>query len=423
MSATLVVGTQWGDEGKAKVVDYLSEKADIIVRYQGGANAGHTVIVDGKKYIFHLVPSGIMYPDKKCVIGNGVVLDMEAFLQECDKLEQTGISVYNQVLVSESCHILFPFHKLIDQSLEDSTELKIGTTKKGIGICYSDKILRKGFRVGDLFVGNLKDRLKEIFDIKNEELSKFYGINEKLDFEHFYQVAVQFSNKMKENIINCSYFLNNAMQKGGKVLLEGAQGCGLDIDFGTYPYVTSSNPSTGGAITGTGISYHYLKNVIGITKAYSTRVGEGPYPTELLGLDAEKLRKIGHEFGATTGRPRRCGWFDVELIKHSARVNGLNSLALTKLDVLSEYDKIPVAIGYEKNGKKLDYFPSYDLDNVKPIYQEFDGWKEDIFGIQKVESLPDKCRSYVQKLSELTNLKISLISTGPDRNDTIINGI
>ena len=423
MSAILIVGTQWGDEGKAKVVDYLSNQVDIIVRYQGGANAGHTVVVDGKKYIFHTVPSGIIHPNKKCVIGNGVVLDIKAFLEECEEIQENGIHVLERILISESCHILLPFHKIIDSHLENLSQFKIGTTQKGIGICYSDKIMRKGLRIRDIFSKKCKENLETIFHQKNQELKSIYNIEEKVNFDTFYEVITKFVNKMQKNIINSSYYLNREMKKGKKVLLEGAQGTGLDIDFGTYPYVTSSNPSTGGAICGTGISFQYLKNVIGITKAYSTRVGEGPYPTEIFGEEAEELRKLGYEFGATTGRPRRCGWFDVELIKHSARVNGLSSLALTKLDILSHYDKIPVAVGYEKNGKRLDYFPFCNLEEVNPIYEELDGWKEDISGIQKLEKLPLNCQKYIQKISEWTNLKISLISTGPDRKDTILNGI
>ena len=357
------------------------------------------------------------------MIGNGVVLELKAFLEECEEIQENGINVIERILISESCHILLPFHKIIDSHLENLSKFKIGTTKKGIGICYSDKILRKGFRIGDLLLREGKKNLEEIFHQKNQELKSIYNIKQKVNFDSFYETVTKFVSKMKKNIINSSYYLNKEMKKGKKVLLEGAQGTGLDIDFGTYPYVTSSNPSTGGAICGSGISFQYLKHVIGITKAYSTRVGEGPYPTEIFGEGAETLRKIGYEFGATTGRPRRCGWFDVELIKHAARVNGLSSLALTKLDVLSHYDKIPVAIGYEKNGKRLDYFPLCNLEEVTPIYEELDGWKEDISGIQKLEKLPPNCQKYIQKVSELTELKISLISTGPDRKDTILNGI
>lgn len=422
MPANLVVGAQWGDEGKAKVIDYLSKDTDIIVRYQGGANAGHTVVVGGKKYIFHLVPSGIIYDNTTCVIGNGVVLDPEYFLKECADLESSGFRVKEKVLISDSCHILLPYHRLIDEARETSSspERKIGTTKKGIGMCYADKMLRLGLRAGDLLdKSNLKSKLKSILDVKNGELVKYYDL-EPVNLNEMYEFLSDFADKMGKNIINTVYFLDHELKAGKRVLLEGAQGTGLDIDFGTYPYVTSSNPTTGGALAGSGVSFRYLKDVIGITKAYATRVGEGPFPSEIIGEGADVLRKLGGEYGSTTGRPRRCGWFDVQMIKHATVVNGINSLVLTKIDVLSHYDSIPVVTGYELKGKKLDHFPSQGLEDVKPVFSDFKGWKENISGINSFAKLPEKCQAYIKALQELVNTKIGIVSTGPDREDTIV---
>ncbi|GBF48914.1 adenylosuccinate synthetase [Leptospira ryugenii] len=422
MPANLVVGAQWGDEGKAKVIDYLSKDTDIIVRYQGGANAGHTVVVGGKKYIFHLVPSGIIYDNTTCVIGNGVVLDPEYFLKECADLEKSGFNVKNKVLISDSCHILLPHHRLIDEvrELGSSPEGKIGTTKKGIGMCYADKMLRIGLRAGDLLDKDmLKRKLARILEVKNQELVKYYDL-EPVKLDDLFKSLSQFADIMGNNIINTIYFLNDALQQGKRVLLEGAQGTGLDIDHGTYPYVTSSNPTSGGALAGSGVSFRYLKDVIGITKAYTTRVGEGPFPSEILGEAGEVLRKLGGEYGSTTGRPRRCGWFDVQMIKHSIVVNGINNITLTKIDVLSHYDSIPVVVGYELKGKRLTHFPSQGLEDVKPVFAEFKGWKDDISGISSFDKLPPNCRSYINSLQELIGTKIGIVSTGPDREDTII---
>lgn len=419
MPANLVVGAQWGDEGKAKVIDYLSKDTDIIVRYQGGANAGHTVVVQGKKYVFHLVPSGIIYDNTVCVIGNGVVLDPEYFFKEVKDLEKYGFEVQKKLRISDSCHILLPHHRRIDEAREGASTGKIGTTKKGIGMCYADKMMRIGLRAGDLkSPSELKKKLQYILEIKNQELVKYYDI-EPVNWKDLYEKLSEFAKLNEKNIINTPYYLNESLKQGKRVLLEGAQGTGLDIDFGTYPYVTSSNPTTGGALAGSGINFRYLENVIGITKAYATRVGEGPFPSEIFGDASETLRKLGGEYGATTGRPRRCGWFDVEMVKHSVRINGINSLVLTKIDILSNYDKIPVVVGYELDGKRLEYFPSQNLDEVKPIYQEFPGWKSDIAGVSKFEDLPKTCQDYIETLENLTETRIGIVSTGPDREHTI----
>lgn len=419
MSAHLVVGTQWGDEGKAKVIDFLSEKIDIITRYQGGANAGHTVSVKGEEYIFHLIPSGILYENTICVIGNGVVLDPASFLEEMDGLKKRGIDALHRTILSDSCHLVLPFHKLIDAHREGlAGDNKIGTTKRGIGMCYADKMMRIGLRLGDIMEDNLKDRLSHILEVKNAELKNLYNLPE-VEIGPIYDDLMAFKNRIGGIVKNTSLYLNEELKKGKRVLLEGAQGTALDIDFGTYPYVTSSNPTTGGAITGTGISFQHLKQVTGICKAYVTRVGEGPFPTELFGEEGETLRKYGREYGATTGRPRRTGWFDTELVKHSARVNGLTDIALTKLDILSEYDEIPVCTGYEINGNKAEGFPSHGLEKVKPVYEKLPGWKSDISKARTLNDLPKNCRSYIDRLTELTEVPISLISVGPGREDTI----
>lgn len=421
MPADLVIGAQWGDEGKAKIIDYLSKEIDLIVRYQGGANAGHTVVVHGKKYIFHLVPSGIIYPNTICVIGNGVVLDTDYLIKECDDLNKEGFDVYNKLLISDACHIILPFHGIIDSHREKNSAegKKIGTTGKGIGICYADKMMRIGLRTGDLLdEESLKPKLEYFLKKKNEELTKLYDC-EPVKLESIYKNLIQFREKFKGKIINTAYFLNQELKKSKRILLEGAQGVGLDIDFGTYPFVTSSNPTTGGALTGSGISHNYLQKIYGISKAYTTRVGEGPFPTEVFDAEAERIRELGHEYGSTTGRPRRCGWFDTEMIKHSVRICGINSLVITKIDVLSTYKSIKVGVGYELDGKKLDYMPSHGLEKIKAIYEELPGWESDIVGISEFKKLPDKCQSYIRFLNKQIGIPISIVSTGPDRKDTI----
>ncbi|MCB1168310.1 MAG: adenylosuccinate synthase [Leptospiraceae bacterium] len=419
MSATIVVGTQWGDEGKAKVIDYLSENIDIIARYQGGANAGHTVKVGDETYIFHLIPSGILYPNTMCVIGNGVVLDPVAFEEEIEGLKKRGIDAIGRIRVSDACHIVLPVHRTIDSLRESQAGgNKIGTTKRGIGICYADKTMRVGLRVGDLY-GNLEDRLRHILEMKNKELTAIYG-EPAMEFQPLFDSLKAFGERIKPCVLNTSVYLNRELQAGKTVLLEGAQGTALDIDFGTYPYVTSSNTTTGGAISGSGISFQHINEVYGICKAYVTRVGEGPFPTELHGDDAEHLRKLGGEFGATTGRPRRCGWFDVELLRHSARVNGLTGLVLTKLDVLSDYDTLPLGHGYRRDGETLEAFPACGLDGVEVVYENMPGWKTDISGARSWNDLPTNCKNYVEAIAKWTGVPVKFISVGPGRDQTIV---
>lgn len=418
MSASLVVGAQWGDEGKAKVIDYLSEKIDIIVRYQGGANAGHTVCVDNRKFVFHLIPSGILYPNAVCVLGNGVVIDPDAFISELESLEREGIAASDRILISDGSHIVLPYHRLVDEAREKAAGgNRIGTTKRGIGFCYADKVSRTGLRIGDLYSG-LEERLKYIVELKNQELVNLYGLSP-ISYDSLLAELKEFAARISPMVVNTVIYLNDALKSGKTVLLEGAQGTALDIDFGTYPYVTSSNTTTGGAIAGSGISFQHLNEVYGIAKAYLTRVGEGPFPTELHGEEGEKLRQQGREYGATTGRPRRCGWFDTELIRHSARVNGLTGIALTKVDILSIYDKIPVAVAYKRDGQTLPGFPTLGLERVEPVYEYLPGWNTDISGARSWDDLPPNCQSYIRKLEELTGVPIRLVSVGPNREQTI----
>ncbi len=420
MTARLVVGTQWGDEGKAKVIDYLSGEIDYIVRYQGGANAGHTVKVGDETYIFHLIPSGILYPKSICVIGNGVVLDPVAFEAEVESLKKRNLDVFERVVLSDACHLVLPFHRVIDEHRENAAGgKKIGTTKRGIGICYGDKTMRIGLRVGDLLdQKHLRERLGHIFELRNRELRDLYHLPE-LDPNALFDSLAAFGERVRPIIKNTSLYLNRALERGERVLLEGAQGTGLDIDFGTYPYVTSSTTTTGGAIAGSGISFQHLKTVTGICKAYISRVGEGPFPTELFGPEGDRLRELGHEYGATTGRPRRCGWFDVELIRHAARVNGLTELALTKIDVLDHYDAIKIGVGYSVRGERLEAFPSQGIEDVQVIYEEMPGWKSNISKARKLTELPSACRAYIDRLQELTGVPIRIISVGAGREDTI----
>jgi adenylosuccinate synthase len=419
MGCKVLIGTQWGDEGKAKLIDYFSEEMEIVVRYQGGPNAGHTVVVDDKKYIFHLLPSGILHKNVICVIGNGVVIDPEQLIAEIKEVEKDGYDVRERLLISEAAHLIMPYHKIIDSAIEESSEKKIGTTKKGIGPCYSDKSLRIGIRIGDIFDDNyLNTRLREILDTKNQQLRRIFSRPE-FSLREIKAMLEEFRKQINGMVVNTQYYLSNACERRKNILLEGAQGTALDIDHGTYPFVTSSSPTIGGALMGTGLNAFSVDEVIGITKAYVTRVGEGPFPTEDKGEYGERLREKGAEFGATTGRPRRCGWFDLELLRHARRINGLSNIALTKLDVLTGMPKIKIATGYKIDGEKLDYFPSYRIDRIEPIYEEFDGWDEDIANCDSFSSLPKNARKYIQFIEENSGIKASIVSVGPDRSCTI----
>lgn len=422
----VILGVQWGDEGKGRVVDAIAERCSLVVRYQGGANAGHTVIVDDEKFVFHLLPSGILYPGKTCVIGNGVVVDPEVLLEEAAGLRARGKEMARLVL-SNASHIVMPYHKLIDQLSEASRSegTKIGTTGRGIGPCYADKFNRIGIRAEDLACPEtLREKLKINIQLKNEILTKIYGA-EPLDFEEIFTQAADWGEKIKPWLGDCAGEIADAIKSGKGVLFEGAQATLLDIDHGTYPFVTSSSPCAGGACTGAGIGPGLIDRVVGVTKAYCTRVGEGPFPTEDHGETGEQLRRKGGEFGATTGRPRRCGWNDLVAVDYAVKINGLNGLALTKLDVLSGFDVIKVCTAYEINGRTVTDFPTNSalLSAAKPVYSELPGWKEDISSCRKFGELPANARAYVEYIAKHAGVPVILIGVGPGRDDTILRGI
>ncbi len=415
------MGTQWGDEGKAKMIDYYTRDSDIIVRYQGGANAGHTVVVQDKKYIFHLVPSGILHKDKQCVVGNGVVVDPLQLINEIESLEQEGYDVRKRLLISDAAHLILPYHKAYDEAMEEFRSKKIGTTVRGIGPSYSDKCLRIGIRAGDVFdMKLLRDKVANVLKLKNLQLERIFK-KQTFTVEEVMDILKKFKKECGDMIVNTQHYLHSSAQKGKRILLEGAQGYALDIDHGTYPYVTSSNPTIGGALMGTGLNAFNIDQVIGIMKAYVTRVGEGPFPTEAIGEDGDRMRVNGSEFGSTTGRPRRCGWFDVQLVRETALINGLTSIAMTKLDVLSGFKKIKVAVNYTMDGKKINYFPVTNLQKARPVYKELEGWNTDISGCRKKADLPLNARKYIDFIESQIGVKISIISVGPGRHSTFKN--
>jgi adenylosuccinate synthase len=422
MPSVVIVGAQWGDEGKGKIIDYLAGKAHVIVRAQGGNNAGHTVIVEDKKYAFHLLPSGVLYEGKKNIIGTGVVLDPEGFLKEVETLEAQGINTSN-VLIDERAHVIFPYHKKLDALEEEARgDLEIGTTKKGIGPCYMDKIERSGIRVGEMIDPEVfKERLFNQIDRKNKIIDKIYN-GAILDKDEVYNAYSQYAKRIEKYVTDTTILVYEALKEGKKVLFEGAQGTLLDIDLGTYPYVTSSHPTSGGFCVGAGVGPGMINEVIGVVKAYTTRVGMGPFPTELMDETGDLIRTKGKEFGTTTGRPRRCGWFDLVMVKYTARVNGLTGISLMLLDVLSGFDKIKICTSYEMEGKIVEHFPANikALGKCKPIYEELDGWKEDITQIETYEDLPENAKKYVEAIEKYVGLPVKIVSIGPKRNQTII---
>lgn len=423
MPTTIVLGAQWGDEGKAKVVDYLTFKADVVVRYQGGANAGHTVKVGESQFVFHLIPSGIMHPGKVCMVGNGVVLDPEAALAEIDELAARGISCAGRLFISESAHVVMPYHKALDRAGEESQGAeRIGTTGRGIGPCYRDKVERThGIRVMDLLDAELlHERVSAAVAAKNELLTKIYG-QEPLDPAPILAACIDHGERLREYVADTSLLLYRAVEEGKNVLFEGAQGTLLDVDHGTYPFVTSSNTTAGGACTGSGIGPTRIDAVVGVTKAYTTRVGNGPFPTELTGPEGERIRELGHEYGATTGRPRRCGWFDALPVRRAARVNGLTSLAVTRLDVLDTLERLQVCVGYRSGDSILDEFPANPrvLATCTPVYEELEGWRTSTHGVRRLADLPAAARRYVDRIAELSRAPVSLVSVGPERDATI----
>jgi len=424
MANAVIVGTQWGDEGKAKVIDYLTQKSDLIIRFQGGANAGHTVIANGQKFIFHLVPSGIMYSDKICIVGNGVVFDCEQFLREIDELKINNISVDGRLFVSDLAHLVLPFHKAQDGASESNMgQGKIGTTGRGIGPAYSDKTARTGIRVGDLrdWDGFVK-KFKACFEFKSRFVKTMYHSPFDLDEEKIIDQYRLIRERMLPYINDTACYIYEAASKGKNILYEGAQGTFLDIDHGTYPFVTSSNTLAGYACPGCGVGPSMIDHVIGIVKVYTTRVGNGPFPTELNDSMGETLRREGGEFGATTGRPRRCGWFDSVMIRKAVQLNGLTRFALTKLDVLNNMEEIQICTHYEIDGKKVEQFPSdtSTLEKAVPIYETVKGWKCDISECKTIKDLPTEAIKYIHRIQELCyNIPILIVSIGPDRNQTI----
>jgi len=423
MANVVVVGAQWGDEGKGKVVDIYTEYADEIVRYQGGNNAGHTLVVGDEKVVLHLIPSGVLHAGKRCVIGNGVVLDPEVFIMEVNRLKAAGrLEDDSTLLLSESLHIIMPYHKAIDIAREaKSGDKKIGTTGRGIGPCYEDKIGRRGVRLMDLIDPVAFSRkLRENLDEKNAILERLG--EEPLNYNEIYRTYQDFAEILKKYIADTSLVLSKSVAAGKKLLFEGAQGTLLDVDHGTYPFVTSSSTCAGGAATGTGVSPREIHEVVGISKAYVTRVGSGPFPTELLEETGEKLRQVGGEFGATTGRPRRCGWFDAMVIRYAVRINGLTGIALTKLDVLSDFETIKVCTGYTFEGQALETLPAKleTFENCVPVYEELPGWNADITGVRSFEQLPENAKKYVKRLEELAGCPIVMVSVGPRRDQTMM---
>ncbi len=423
MANVVIVGTQWGDEGKGKIVDLLSGDIDMVVRFQGGNNAGHTVIADGKKYVLHLVPSGILHPGKICLIGNGVVLDPLVFVEELDTLAAQGVDISpSRLKISSKTHLIMPYHRILDAAREKSLENdKIGTTGRGIGPCYEDKASRVGIRAGDLADPEvLKAKTAAALREKNALFTALYGL-EPLDPQQVFEQIREAAERLTPYLTDCSIDIRRACDAGKNILFEGAQGIHLDVDHGTYPFVTSSNTVAGSAAAGSGTAPALLHRIIGITKAYTTRVGSGPFPTELCDAAGNALREKGGEYGATTGRPRRCGWQDVVVLRESARLCGLTEIALTKLDVLSGLDEIKICIAYEHRGVRLDGMPlqSSALGEVVPVYESLPGWKEDLAGCTAWEQLPDGARAYVKRLEELTGVPVSFVSVGADREQTI----
>ena len=421
MPVTIIVGAQWGDEGKGKIVDLLSDEIDIVARYQGGANAGHTVVIGEKEYVLHLIPSGIFHKHVTCVIGNGVVIDPMALMDEIAMIKSFGIKIEGRLFISHNAHLIMPYHKLLD-SIREQGANKIGTTGRGIGPAYIDKYMRTGIRVVDLLDRRvLCDKLKANIEEKNQLLSKVYG-SAVLDVDKIISEYEEFDKKIDPYVTDTSVYLNNALKRKKKILAEGAQGALLDVDHGTYPFVTSSNPTSGGACTGLGIPPTAVKNIIGIVKAYSTRVGNGPFPTEYTDGIGERLRTVGHEFGATTGRPRRCGWLDMVSLKYSLEINGVKEIALTKLDVLDDFDEIKICTGYRSGSRMLKSFPSdlQTLEHVVPVYRSYRGWKQKISAATKYRQVPKQARQYIEAIEKLSGVPVSIVSVGARRDQTIL---
>lgn len=423
MANIIIVGAQWGDEGKGKIVDILTEDADIVVRFQGGHNAGHTVVIDDKEYILHLIPSGILHPNKQCIIGNGMVIDPEALIEEISGLRAKGIRIDNNLFISKAAHLIMPYHTAIDKESERlKGARRIGTTGRGIGPSYEDKMARRGIRVADLLYPKpFSEKLKANLEEANYLLKEIYKVKA-LRFGEIYDKYMNYAEILKNYIADTSLIINRAIGEGKKILFEGAQGTLLDVDHGTYPYVTSSNATAGGACIGAGVGPTKIDEVVGIVKAYTTRVGSGPFPTELKDKNGEIMRERGKEYGATTGRPRRCGWFDAVVVQYAVRINGLGGMVITKLDVLDKYKEVNICTGYRHKGKiYVDMPAELDiLEECEPVYEVMEGWLENTAGITDYDRLPEKAKKYLRRIEELAGVKINMISTGQKRSETII---
>lgn len=423
MHTVVVVGTQWGDEGKGKIVDCLTEKADIVARYQGGNNAGHTVVIKNEKYILHLIPSGILHKKKKCILGNGMVINPEALIAEMASLRAKGVAIDNNLMISKNAHVIMPYHIALERQYENGKgNKKIGTTGMGIGPAYTDKAARHGIRMMDLLTPKVfREKLAVNLAMVNFILERFYDAAP-LGADVICDKYMDYASQLAKHITDTDIVINDAIESGKKVLFEGAQGSLLDIDHGTYPFVTSSNTIAGGVCAGVGVGPTKIRKVLGITKAYTTRVGEGPFPTEMKGELGEALRQRGGEFGATTGRPRRCGWLDTLVLNHSIRINGLTGIALTKLDILDGLDTLKICTGYKHEKKRLKNFPK-DIDvlaQAQPVYEEMKGWKDSTVGIKEFKALPDNAKKYIRRIETLLGTKIQIISTGQKRDEIIV---
>ncbi len=421
MSCIVIVGAQWGDEGKGKVTDYLARKADVVVRYQGGNNAGHTVVIGSQKFRLHLIPSGILYPDKTCIIGNGMVVDPEVLFEELDDLAAKGVESA-RLYISDRAHLLLPCHKRLDEAEEDARgSQRIGTTRRGIGPAYVDKVARVGLRTGELLESGWEDYVAQLIERKNVVFERLYGIPG-FDPDGVVEWLRPYAERMRPMIADTSLILSRFLAEGKNVLFEGAQGTLLDLDHGTYPFVTASSPVAGGACTGAGVGPTAIDRVLGVCKAYLTRVGEGPFPTELTGADGDDLRQRGMEYGTTTGRPRRCGWLDLVMLRYAVRVNGMSGLIITKLDVLDPMPEIRLCTAYRWKGEVLEEFPSSlrVLRECEPIYETLEGWQQDTSGIRRLEDLPAAARRYLERISDALGIPVVMVSVGPDREQTII---
>ena len=423
MSSVVVVGTQWGDEGKGKITDFLSERAEYVARYQGGDNAGHTIQFGGETYKLHLIPSGIFSPEKLCIIGNGVVVNPKSLVTELAYLHERNITTDN-LRISDRAHVILPYHIELDRLQEEAKgDKKIGTTIKGIGPAYMDKAARVGIRIADLLDREVfEERLRINLEDKNRQFTKLYDANP-MNFEEIFEEYYEYGQQIKQYVCDTSVLLNDALDNGKRVLFEGAQGVMLDIDQGTYPFVTSSNPLAGGVTIGSGVGPSKVTKVVGVCKAYTSRVGDGPFPTELFDEIGSRIREVGREYGTTTGRPRRVGWFDSVVMRHSKRVSGITNLCLNSIDVLTGLETVKICVAYRKsNGEEIRHYPAslVELGQCEPVYEELPGWSEDITGCRTLEELPIEAQNYVRRVSELVGVKISTFSVGPDRNQTNI---